>query len=1116
MATATSPKAAGQLDGVAFDASAAGSSTRVPSKVTPVPIPKPGPRQLGPGQPSQPAGNPSSLAATPNDTVRQPSNPAHSIPAVRPNHDAVRPIIHDGRVRSPMPGKLKGKLDQKNGMFGVMLMAGPTTSDISKRDAEAKRASESTQLAAEQALALREGTTRRRKFVRLPPEPEPEPPPPPPPAAAPAPPPGFYGLTDAGIKAEQARLLTVLRSLNPVQVVDQICTALAFFGGIPGAPPPPNGAFPPSAMANGSGRLFVSWIAEIFPPLSNYGPLLPPVPVPPPAPEHVDLTQETMEPGTRKRGRPKGSKSSRPRKDKGIKKGPVWARPDPTPKPKSGRPVGRPKKQRPPDTANNTGEESWVDVDQDEEEDDHSVADPEQPPATVSASATNQVSPSVRTALPLGSRETDGELTPRRRGRPKGAKTRQPKVPATGDLASTSGGSQPPQSSSAQQLPPVPSFAPGPQPTTSPALSQAGGTAASFTPVNSASATQVGAEAAAQPEMQNKRKGAKTKGSKTKAKANQTASTADSNTQSTTSNQTAAAPGMISPNMAPSTYGQHPPTSAMQPAQTITLTLPQALPQTSIPDSTGQTSKTTQKRKRKPKNASQGSTPGVNHDKQALAQQAHDTASLTLSNDTGTSGAHQGPPRQPSGTHDTTLAPPPAKRQRKSKDTKPNAQSNAKASTNPSANPNVQLSVADTTTAPDAAPESFVRSFEATAKASAQDHMSLDVDHALSSLQSPHDESHFDLESPTMENYQAQLQAQLEQESESEPSPVMQQAARQNRGDPSQLMANQLQQQQYQQNRYKQRQQQSQQPQQSALQVSQSSAGHARSPSLQQPATKSQQEVPRPSQPASRASQNSFTQYRPTNVQYGKPQPYSPQQGTLQTTQNQQYPAATQPQQQYNTTQQQFPSSQSQYSVGGGQQQASTQSPYPHQLVTAAGTSSFSATQSPQFTPTNNGFNAADGSYRGSATSVNVNSSYNPLQRSLTASTTPNGYRGGGAQSRPPSAFDTTPISQAQHQRTSSNTSSQSVQNNALQSFAAAAGSNPTAGWDLFDPSNTAPSQTQNMASYGIAGGAGTSAARSTPSGASGFAHSAQPGLGGFDTSGLGTGNDRFYGVGRR
>lgn len=70
-------------------------------------------------------------------------------------------------------------------------------------------------------------------------------------------------------KIEQARLLTLLRSINPVTVVDQICKAVAYFGGIPGAPPPEDGIFPESANTRETGALFIGWLAEIFPDLSS-------------------------------------------------------------------------------------------------------------------------------------------------------------------------------------------------------------------------------------------------------------------------------------------------------------------------------------------------------------------------------------------------------------------------------------------------------------------------------------------------------------------------------------------------------------------------------------------------------------------------------------------------------------------------------------------------------------------------------------------------------------------------------------------------------------------------------------------------------------------------------
>jgi hypothetical protein len=67
------------------------------------------------------------------------------------------------------------------------------------------------------------------------------------------------------VKSEQARLLTLLRTLHPLVVVDQLCKALAFFGGIPGAPPMDAGRFPDSAEGNGPGSFFISWVGEIFP-----------------------------------------------------------------------------------------------------------------------------------------------------------------------------------------------------------------------------------------------------------------------------------------------------------------------------------------------------------------------------------------------------------------------------------------------------------------------------------------------------------------------------------------------------------------------------------------------------------------------------------------------------------------------------------------------------------------------------------------------------------------------------------------------------------------------------------------------------------------------------------
>lgn len=107
-------------------------------------------------------------------------------------------------------------------------------------------------------------------------------------------------------KYEQARLLTLLRSISPLAVVDQMCKALAFFGGIPGAPAPEDEVFPASEDANGSGALFVGWLSEIFPELER----------------KVWRSSGGALRGKRPRGRPKGSKATKVRKDKGIKKGP--------------------------------------------------------------------------------------------------------------------------------------------------------------------------------------------------------------------------------------------------------------------------------------------------------------------------------------------------------------------------------------------------------------------------------------------------------------------------------------------------------------------------------------------------------------------------------------------------------------------------------------------------------------------------------------------------------------------------------------------------------------------------------------------------------------------------
>jgi hypothetical protein len=251
------------------------------------------------------------------------SHGSHSSPQVREGKLGPH---RDGRVRNPVPSKLKGRTDDKNGEFSVMHMdmsgsGGPN--DIPRGEA-AQRTSENTAQAARVAANndSYKGVKRRRIEASINVQPTQD-------ERLLQPPPSFSTssqhtssqhqqerlhrtrvLTSEETKYEQARLLTLLRSINPLTVVDHICKALAFFGGIPGAPPPENGGFPESADANGSGMLFVGWLSEIFPELERK------------AWRPEVLKSREVNRGPRPRGRPKGSKASKVRKDKGIKKGP--------------------------------------------------------------------------------------------------------------------------------------------------------------------------------------------------------------------------------------------------------------------------------------------------------------------------------------------------------------------------------------------------------------------------------------------------------------------------------------------------------------------------------------------------------------------------------------------------------------------------------------------------------------------------------------------------------------------------------------------------------------------------------------------------------------------------
>ncbi|KAG8164689.1 hypothetical protein KVR01_004964 [Diaporthe batatas] len=348
----------------------------------------------------------------------------------------------DGRIRNPVPSKLKGKTSNSSGSFGVMHMDIKGKDLATDRDAAAKRTSENTALAAKMAYQSGYQPHRKSNWMRIPEEtPEPGVPftgttpydhalyglkqpasnPPrettvtpvaPATSAAPTAPMvpvaqegggtatyEIQPLTPGETKEQQARLLTLLRTLQPVAVVDQLCKALAYFGGVPEAPPPQDGKFPESAEANGSGAVFVGWVAEIFPDLDAQGrrktraPRVvehPVAPVTPAAAATATPPVQTVE--KRGRGRPKGSKASKFRSDKGVKKGPK--------KSSAGEGV---------ETNGGENDDSWVDAD------DTAIGDQE---VVLTGEQARQNPPAPQT-IPA---EAEVTSSARKRGRPKGSK----------------------------------------------------------------------------------------------------------------------------------------------------------------------------------------------------------------------------------------------------------------------------------------------------------------------------------------------------------------------------------------------------------------------------------------------------------------------------------------------------------------------------------------------------------------------------------------------------------------------------------------------------------------------------------------------------------------------
>ncbi|KAK3301188.1 uncharacterized protein B0H64DRAFT_32928 [Chaetomium fimeti] len=1030
-----------------------------------------------PGQAAVPAPSGISTSAAAGLTVG-----ATIAPSAEPNpQDALNGAHRDGRIRNPVPSKLKGKTDGSKGNFGVMQIEVSGRAEATDRDAEAKRTSESTELAAKRAFENGYVSLRRRRFVHLPEEAIAKPfIPTAAPTLAPVPSQRHAPLGPEETKSEQARLLTLLRSLHPVLVVDQICKALAFFGGIPGAPPPAAGGFPESAEANGPGSLFVGWVSEIFPRLGGNSVQQP-----------LDATQQLdhPQPLKRKRGRPKGSKATKARKDKGVKKGP----------------------NKPTDRGHSSGipDESWVDVDDSGAEDADDVdtnvmllAQAASPQPQLGAShpnaapiTPNQAPSAARTALPEAPTGSGVPTTStpgtRKRGRPKGSKNR-PKdsaVTSTQPPDRTSqADTQPPRgpeiSSQAFRAPQVnqtpPQLTPGP---TEPQ---------SFTAVNSILPAPT------------KKKNGRAKGTGPKQHGqgqNNQASSAPGPQQGT---------GIESTNSIPAAQIQAPDYRAPQTTQfpqAQTSTLP--TPPTATPAQSKPARNPGQKRKRKGdgnadmprptvKDSGNGPAPSPNVNNQALP---------TASN-------NPGPP------FPTAVPEPSPKRQRKGKEARPSARKGNEGAR--------ETALSESSSAqPGPAPRAVVALEPEPGLVAAAA-----IEHPVPSLLPPH-QARFAAQSPTIENFEAQL-AQFDQQPETESQALASQGATNS----APVMVNRL----PQQHPRKYSQPQHQQHPRS------DSASQGRSPNPQpqppKPQTSGSPSITQQQQQA-RTSQN-YNQYRASSSQFQQKQQQQQQQQQHnyisaqadhaqqqpqqqqqqhqfsggQQQQQQQHPRSTQvssaqqysgstSQQQYGTNQQPYTNNQQQYS--GGQQNLVSQPRYQQQLATtsATGTASYTAHQPSQFSaPASNDFSAPDSGYRSSATALS-NPSYN--QRSSQSTTT--SFRPANTHGLPQHSpsFASGDASLQQRSASTSQPTSQSMQSLAnVQAF----GGNAAADWGLFDASHLETAGQQGTMALGSAGyGINAGSVRApTNTGAAAFATN---GLATFDASSLGS-NERYYGVGRR
>ncbi|KAJ1326809.1 hypothetical protein MN608_08257 [Microdochium nivale] len=372
-------------------------------------------------------------------------------PAVFFNLDAR--LYRDGRVRDPVPSKLKGVPRDLSGNFAVMHMDVNSHLKSKGRDAAAKHTSESTALQARLASTPSYVSHHRRANYPKPTGSKPH-------AVttslllrgqldssklSPTPTSAplalavdqdlvMVPLASREVKSEQARLLTLLRTLPPSTVVDQFCKALAFFGGIPEAPPPADGRFPESGEANGPGSLFVGWLSEIFP---NLDQPRRPVPRPPLQPTAQTTSPPVPHSVKRPRGRPKGSKASKVRSDKGVKKGPVKSARKPANAPAASLPGYQQDSFAAinviPSEANTAAHGYFMNG-----------------PTGESAAVGGSQHPSSSAPLPPSSHPSEISPTPgKRRGRPKGSKNR-PKDITSAETSAQPRAQQPPATSNLQ------------------------------------------------------------------------------------------------------------------------------------------------------------------------------------------------------------------------------------------------------------------------------------------------------------------------------------------------------------------------------------------------------------------------------------------------------------------------------------------------------------------------------------------------------------------------------------------------------------------------------------------------------------------------------------------